>query len=217
MTASVLAQVRSQLPPLEIPHVEYSALMPMLILVGGALVLLTVVSLLRRRPAHGLYAPYTVLVGGAAMAAAWNRWLHIRHHGPYRAVAGAVVVDGFSVFVTIVICAAVILGALVADGYLRRERLSGPEFHVLMLLSASGGVLMAEANDLIVLFLGLEILSIALYVLAGYHWRRESSREAAMKYFVLGAFSSALFLYGVALVYGSTGSTNLVDIATYLA
>lgn len=76
---------------------------------------------------------------------------------------------------------------------------------------------MATANDLIMVFLGLEILSIALYVLTGYHRRRAESREAAMKYFVLGAFSSALFLYGIALIYGATGSTNLVEIATFLA
>jgi NADH-quinone oxidoreductase subunit N len=85
-----------------------------------------------------------------------------------------------------------------------------------MLLSASGGVIMAKANDLILVFLGLEVLSIALYVLAGYHQQREPSREAAIKYFVLGSFSSAFFLYGVALTYGATGSTNLGFIAAFL-
>jgi NADH-quinone oxidoreductase subunit N len=143
--------------------------------------------------------------------------VHVRDHGAYRAVAGAVVVDGFSLFLTMVICASVVLGALVAHSYLRRESLEGPEFFVLMLLSASGGVVMAFANDLIVLFLGLEILSIALYVMAGFHRARAQSAEAAMKYFVLGAFSSALFLYGIALIYGATGSTNLPEIAGYLA
>ena len=106
------------------------------------------------------------------------RWWHRRACGrtspaaearPRLAVADAVVVDGFSVFFTVVICIAVVLGALLADGYLRRERLEAPTFYVLMMLSASGGILMAKANDLIVVFLGLEILSIALYVLAGYH------------------------------------------------
>ena len=77
--------------------------------------------------------------------------------------------------------------------------------------SAAGGVVMAMANDLIVLFLGLETLSIAVYVLAAMHLRRVQSQEAGIKYFVLGAFSSAFFLYGIALVYGATGSTNLVD------
>jgi NADH-quinone oxidoreductase subunit N len=75
---------------------------------------------------------------------------------------------------------------------------------------------MAVANDLIVLFLGLEVLSLALYVLAGFHSRRAASQEASLKYFVLGAFSSALFLYGIALTYGATGSTNLPEIAQFL-
>ena len=126
----------------------------------------------------------------------------------------AVGVDGFSVFATIVLCAAVILGALLLDGWLRREGMEGAEPYVLMLLSASGGVMMASANDLIVMFLGLEILSIAVYVLAAMHLRKTTSQEAGVKYFVLGAFSSAFFLYGIALIYGGTGSTNLVDIST---
>ncbi len=122
----------------------------------------------------------------------------------------AVGVDGFSVFATVTICAAVILGALLLDGWLRREEMDGAEPYVLMMLSASGGLMMASANDLIVMFLGLEILSIAVYVLAAMHLRKVTSQEAGVKYFVLGAFSSAFFLYGIAMVYGATGSTNLV-------
>src|SRR5690606_20504665 len=83
---------------------------------------------------------------------------------------------------------------------------------VLVRVSAAGGVLMSQANDLIVLFLGLEILSIAVYVLAASHRRRVTSQEAGIKYFVLGAFSSAFFLYGIALVYGGTGTTSMVEI-----
>ncbi len=86
---------------------------------------------------------------------------------------------------------------------------------MLMLLSASGGMVMAAANDLIVMFLGLEILSIAVYVLAAMHLRRIESQEAGIKYFVLGAFCSAFFLYGIALVYGATGTTNLAGIAAF--
>ncbi len=86
-----------------------------------------------------------------------------------------------------------------------------------MLLSAAGGVTMAIANDLIVVFLGLEVLSIAVYVLAAMQRHRAESQEAGMKYFVLGAFSSAFFLYGIAFVYGATGSTNLSKIGTFLA
>ena len=112
-----------------------------------------------------------------------------------------------------VIAAAVVLAALLTDGYLRREGLEGVEPYVLLLLSASGGVIMAQANDLIVLFLGLEILSIAVYVPWAMHHRRRLTQEAGMqKYLVLGAFSSAFFLYGIAMIYGGTGTTNLVEI-----
>jgi NADH-quinone oxidoreductase subunit N len=95
--------------------------------------------------------------------------------------------------------------------------MEGAEPYVLMLLSASGGVMMASANDLIVMFLGLEILSLAVYVLAAMHLRKVTSQEAGVKYFVLGAFSSAFFLYGIALTYGGTGSTNLVEISEFLS
>jgi NADH-quinone oxidoreductase subunit N len=133
------------------------------------------------------------------------------------AVAGAIAVDGFSLFITITLCAALVLAALLAESYLPREHLEGPEFYVLALLSTSGGVLMGQANDLIVVFLGLEVLSLAMYVLAAYHRRRAQSGEAGMKYFILGAFSSAFFLYGIALVYGATGTTSLPAIADFLS
>ena len=110
-----------------------------------------------------------------------------------------------------------LLTALVADGYLRREGVHGAEFHVLAMVSASGAMLMGLANDLIIIFLGLEILSIALYVLTAFNYRRAASGEAALKYFILGSFSSAIFIYGVALTYGATGSTNLTQIADFLS
>ncbi len=95
--------------------------------------------------------------------------------------------------------------------------MDGPEFHVLAMMSAAGAMIMGAANDLIVIFLGLEILSIALYVLAATNYKRSESGEAGLKYFVLGAFSSAIFVYGIALTYGATGSTNLPQIANFLS
>ncbi|MDQ6727460.1 MAG: NADH-quinone oxidoreductase subunit N [Actinomycetota bacterium] len=192
---------------------------PEMILVVGALALLVAGTFRRDRSMATGACIFTIATAVAALVAAWALWGDVSggHHGARLAMADALVVDGFSVFFTVVICCAVILGALIAHGYLRQERLEAPTFFVLMLLSASGGVLMAQANDLIVVFLGLEILSIALYVLAGYHQRREQSREAAIKYFVLGSFSSAFFLYGVALTYGATGSTNLGAISAFLS
>jgi NADH-quinone oxidoreductase subunit N len=210
--------VTAQLDPLVLPSVDWSQMAPELILIFGALVLLVAGTFRHdRRMATGACI-FTVAVALAALLASWGLWQDVggRAGGARLAVADALVIDGFGIFFTVVICCAVILGALLAHGYLIRERLESPSFLVLMLLSASGGVVMAKANDLILVFLGLEILSISLYVLAGYHQRREQSREAAIKYFVLGSFSSAFFLYGVALTYGATGSTNLGAIAEFL-
>ena len=212
--------------PLRLPEVEYFAMSPALILIGGALVLLLLSSLFGRRAGRGVYSTFTVAVGVASGIAGWRVWERVEPEfdpetGPinhaFRAVANALVIDGFTAFFYILIAVTVVLGALLADSYLRRESLDGPEYYVLLMLTGSGGMFMAAANDLIVVFLGLEILSIALYVLTAYHRRRAESQEAGMKYFVLGAFSSAVFLYGIALTYGATGSTNLTEISSYLS
>jgi len=217
---ALLAQPLDQAPdPIGRIDVAWSAVAPILVLVGGALLLLVADALKTRKPVAGSYALFTVVTAGGAMAMAAPLWQRVQDadRGPFSTLAHAVGVDGFSVFATFVLAAAVILGALLFDGWLRREEMDGAEPYVLMLLSASGGVMMASANDLIVMFLGLEILSIAVYVLAAMHLRKTSSQEAGVKYFVLGAFSSAFFLYGIALLYGGTGSTNLVDISTFLS
>ncbi len=112
-------------------------------------------------------------------------------------------------FVTIAICAALVGLALITSDHLRRAGLDGPEHYALFLIAAAGGVVMGAANDLIVLFLGLETLSLAFYVLAASNRRRAKSQESGMKYFILGGFSSAFFLYGIALIYGATGTTNI--------
>ena len=140
-------------------------------------------------------------------------WDDVQDDGAQSLVGGALGLDGFSLFVTIVICVAVfVLGAVPRRLPASRRASTVPEVYALMLMSAAGGVMMASANDLIVLFLGLETLSIALYVLAASQLRRIESQEAGIKYFVLGGFSSAFLLYGIALVYGATGSTNLARI-----
>jgi NADH-quinone oxidoreductase subunit N len=158
-----------------------------------------------------------VAVGTAALVLSFVNWNHVRDRGPRSLVGGALALDGFGVFIAIAICIAVILGALLADDYLRREGLDGVEFYALLLLSAIGGLVMASANDLIVLFLGVETLSIALYILAGSHVRRIESQESALKYFVLGGFASAFLLYGIALVYGATGTTSMPRISAFFA
>ncbi|MHB8245241.1 MAG: NADH-quinone oxidoreductase subunit N [Acidimicrobiales bacterium] len=200
-----------------VPHIDYTALLPELILIGGALLLLAAGALSVRQLPTTVYSAMSGAVGVAALVSGIVLWEKIHHGHPFTAVAHALAIDGFSTAFVILAACVIIVSSLVADGYLRREGIAGPEFHALALLGASGAMLMAAANDFIVIFLGLEIMSIPLYILAALDQRRAESGEAGMKYFVLGAFSSAIFVYGIALTYGATGSTNLAQIAAYLA
>ena len=193
------------------PPIDWFALSPLLVLLGGAMFLLVVGALTPQWP-RGLYAFVAASTAGASAVLAFTLWDDISDKGPKFLVKDALIFDTFSMWVTITISVAVLLTALITDDYLRRERQDGPEVYALYLLSAIGGIVMGSAGDLIVLFLGLEILSIALYVLAASHRRRAESQESGLKYFVLGGFSSAFFLYGVALIYGSAGSTNYAEI-----
>ena len=122
---------------------------------------------------------------------------------------GMAVLDTLSLFATLVIAYATGLVLLESIDYLKRRGMESGEFYILVLFAAAGMAIMAGANDLIVIFLGLETMSLALYVLAGFFRTEIQAGEASMKYFLLGAFASGFFLYGVALIYGATGSTNL--------
>jgi NADH-quinone oxidoreductase subunit N len=204
-------------PPLALPKIDYYSILPEMVLLGGAVLMLAVSSLLRRPMDHATATTMTVATGLASLSLSLVQWFQVANNGAHTAIAGAVVQDGFSAFISVLVSCAVVVAALVGDGWMRREKAFGPEFHVLMLASATGAVIMGEANDLIVIFLGLEIMSIALYVLAAMNASRNESGEAALKYFVLGSFSSAIFLYGIALVYGATGTSNLPQIADFLA
>ena len=164
----------------------------------------------------GLDATFTASAGLVSLAGAGGVWNRVQLDGPFNAIGDQLGVDGFSLMIGGAICGAVVLVALMLDSYLEREGMPGAEMYVLLLFSAAGGLVMASANDLIVLFMGLETLSIAVYVMAAMHLRRNESLEAGLKYFVLGAFSSAFLLYGIAMVYGATGSTNLIAIRSFL-
>lgn len=120
-----------------------------------------------------------------------------------------VVVDGFSTFVNIILLASGLLGIALAYGYLKRMGLERGEYYTLMLFSVSGMMLMAQAADLIIIFLALEWLSIPLYVLAAFARPNLQSEEAGVKYFLLGAFSTGFVVYGTALIYGATATTSL--------
>jgi NADH-quinone oxidoreductase subunit N len=123
--------------------------------------------------------------------------------------------DGYSLVLNLIFITTAFLSVLIALSYLDEKGLHRGEYYTLLLFSTTGMMLMGAATDLIVIFMGLEIMSIALYILAAFNWRQLSSGEAGMKYFVLGAFASAFFLYGAALLYGATGSTNLPAIGEW--
>ena len=197
------------------PEVNWFALSPMLTLLGGALVLMLAGALTPKWP-KGLYAFATATIAGAAGVLAMVQWDDITDNGTKTLVGGAIAYDTLSMFLTITICIGVILVSLLSDEYLRDTPNDGPEIYALYLVAAIGGVVMASANDLIVLFLGLETLSLALYVLAASNRRSSESAESGIKYFVLGGFASAFLLYGIALVYGATGSTNISEMVAAL-
>jgi NADH-quinone oxidoreductase subunit N len=128
------------------------------------------------------------------------------------AFQGMVVLDGFAVFVNALLLLTGLLGIALAYGYVKRMGLERGEYYTLLLFSVTGMMWMAQAADLIVVFLALELLSIPLYVLAAFARPRAESEEAGLKYFLLGAFATGFVVYGTALVFGATGSTNLVAI-----
>lgn len=122
------------------------------------------------------------------------------------------VLDGFATFANLLVLGSGLMGVALAHDYLQRTGIERGEYYVLLLLSSAGMMLMAQAYDLILFFLALELLSIPLYVLAGFAQKQTQSEEAGLKYFLLGSFASAVFLYGAALVYGATGTTSLPEI-----
>src|SRR5438132_6713946 len=122
------------------------------------------------------------------------------------------IVDDYDVFLNFVFLLIAAITILTSIDFLRREDMNHPEFYSLLLFATAGMLMMAASNELVMVFLGLEILSIATYVMAGFRRTDLKSNESALKYFLLGSFSSAFFLYGVALIFGATGSTNLLAI-----
>jgi NADH-quinone oxidoreductase subunit N len=136
--------------------------------------------------------------------------------GRIEGFSGMIVHDGMGAFFDVVILSACALTFLMATGYSEWEGTHKGEFYSLILLSTSGMMFMAKGTDLMTVFLGLETLSIPIYVLVGFHRNRMSSIEGALKYFLLGAFASGFLLYGIALIYAATGTTKIPVLATML-
>jgi NADH-quinone oxidoreductase subunit N len=215
--ASLLSQA-GDVPTIQTPAVDWLAVSPEIALAGAAVAIVLLRSVVRR--GRWVY-PVSLVLAFSGLTAAGallvRQWREVQDHGPITTIAGMLRVDGFGVFLGVVVVVATVLALLLSVSYIERERLEGAEYLSLVLLSATGMLAMTTANDLVIVFLALEILSIPLYVLAAFDRRRLASQEAGIKYFVLGAFSSAVFLYGVALVYGATGTTSLTGMSRFLA
>jgi NADH-quinone oxidoreductase subunit N len=126
--------------------------------------------------------------------------------------SGMVAMDGFSTFLSALLLVSGLFGVALAFGYVKRMGIERGEYYILLLFSVVGMMLMAQAADLIVVFLALELLSIPLYILAAFNRKMVTSEEAGIKYFLLGAFSTGFVVYGIALVFGATGTTSLTGI-----
>jgi NADH-quinone oxidoreductase subunit N len=185
------------------------ALLPELVLMGGAMLILLWAGWRRDSDSHQRTIGWAslALVVATAAAVVWSYGRFVAEPG------GPIAIDNFRWMIDLVILLGTGLTIALAMDDNRRERVHAAESHVLVLLASSGMMLLAAATDLMIVFLGIELMSISVYALAGINRRSARGAEGALKYFLLGAFATAFLLYGIALVYGATGSTNIERIA----
>jgi len=199
---------------MNIPELSWQDLLPLIpaiLLSGGAMVLLVTEVFL-----SSASRTYQAILSVAASSAAGVSALVLAFQPAREVLGGFAVLDAFSSAVTAVVCLGTALATLLGAGFLRHRNAERGEFYALMLFAAAGMSLLAMSAELIMIFISLELLSISTYALAAYLRRGTRPSEAAFKYFILGAFSSAVLLYGFALLYGATGSTLLTGLARAL-
>ncbi len=194
-------------PPLD----DYIRFLPEIIMtVAGTLIMVLQVLMPESKPKSAL-GHLSLIAFAVAL------WATIfAYDRPGSAFSGMLIIDGYATFFRALVVCAGILSVLSAYQYLSRERANQGEYYALILFSVVGQCVMVSANELIMIFIGLEISSIATYVLAGYLRDDRRNNEAALKYFLLGSFATAFLLYGIAWIYGITGHTNLTEIAAAL-
>ncbi len=158
-----------------------------------------------------------VSIIGLILATVATFWLWATPGNPASAFNGMMVTDNLRLSFTVVFLLVSILTILISSVWVENEKVPAGEYHALLLFATVGMMFMASGNDMVIIFLGLETLSIATYVMAGLRKNDLRSNESAMKYFILGSYASAFLLYGMALVYGATGSTNITEIAAVLS
>jgi NADH-quinone oxidoreductase subunit N len=201
----------SVLPAPFLLPVDWWALGAVLALGVGAMLLL-MLEFLPAKAGSGRSAAVALVALVASGLAVW-----VARDARRALFGGMFVHDAFTVFFTLLFCAIGAFAVLLSWDYVKRTRINHAEYYALLLFATLGMILMAAANDLLMIFLGLELMSLALYVLVGFRRDLLESNEAALKYFLLGAFASGFFLYGIALLYGATGTTSLPGMAQFLA
>lgn len=189
------------------PAINFAAIMPEMILSVVAMVLLLInVFVPSEQKAYlGYMSLIGIIVTFVSVVSGWN--------SPQAGFNGAVLQDNFALFFKGIFLISAFLTILITDQYLQREECNWGEMYPLILFATVGMMLMASGTDLMTIFLGLEVLSVTLYILAGFNRNNVKSNEAGLKYFLLGAFSTGFLLYGMALTYGSTGTTRIAGIA----
>lgn len=193
-----------------IQNVNIHSVMPSLILSVAAMALLLVaVFSPRGKTTHVAWLSIaSLVVAGAVTIMGWN--------DTQSGFAGSVQLDNFAAFFSMICIIAAGLAILMSDEYLKREQFPVAEYYPLILFATAGAMWMVSGTDLITIFLGLEVLSVSLYILAGFFRDQLRCNESGLKYFFLGAFSTGFLLYGMALLYGVTGTTKVYDIAAYI-
>src|SRR4030042_1362431 len=194
-----------------IPEVNWTSIGPELILIGTAVMVIFLDLVVKGKKKDSL--GYLTVLGMIVALV----FVVMDEGGVIKAFGGMITNDSFAQFLTVLIVGVAIIVTLMSMQALREGSMDVGGYHTLVLLATIGMLLMVKGLDLIIIFLGLETLSIAIYVLAGYRKGVEQSGEAAFKYFLLGAFAAAFLLYGIALLYGATGTTRVEGIAQYIA
>jgi NADH-quinone oxidoreductase subunit N len=195
---------------------QFDAIIPMLcVTLAGLVVLLAEAFRGRneRMPIGGLAIIGLVGAGAATILL----WASTGEDGSGPVSFGVVAADRFGLFINMVLVVVGLLTVMFSSQTIERDKLPAGEYYAMMLFAIVGMMLMAQATDLLVIFLALETMSIAVYVLTGMRRDQQQSTEAAFKYFLLGAFASAFFLYGIAFLFGATGTTNIDAMSTTIA
>ena len=194
-----------------VPQIDWSMIAPVVIVAFTGIIALCIEMVRPKQNNNAIvgFSLFGLIIAGISIVFQFNQDSY--SHG--ESFAGMVIRDQFSLVAQLLLVGSAFLSILFSEGYLREKRIPFGEFYPLLLWSTVGAMVMATSKNLLMVFVGLEVLSIALYVMAGMSRKESKSEESALKYFLLGAFASGFLLYGIAFIYGATGSLHLDQVS----